>query len=392
MRIAISGAGVAGPAFAYWMRRAGHEVTLIEAAPGFRTGGYVIDFWGLGYDIAEKMGVVEEIQKVGYQVEKLRAVGADGRVLANLGVDAIRRMTVGRYTSVARGDLAAAIYRTIENDVETLYSETITSVHNRPDGVSLTFERAPARDFDMVIGADGLHSTVRRMAFGPESNYAHYLGCQVAACVIPGYRPRDELVYITHNLAGRQIGRFTMDGDRTLFLFIFRSPEPQLPATLEEKKSLLRSHFADAGWEAPQILAALDDVDDVYLDVVSQIRMGRWSTGRVALIGDAAACVSLLAGEGTGLALVEAYVLAGELARADGDLPRAFAAYESRLHRFIEEKQDGATKLIPVFAARTKLGIWLRNAVMSSMNIPFVGDLVLSRALRDDIELPDYQL
>src|SRR3954464_10408564 len=122
MRIAISGAGVAGPAFAYWMRRAGHEVTLIEAAPGFRTGGYVIDFWGLGYDIAEKMGVVEEIQKVGYQVEKLRAVGADGRVLANLGVDAIRRMTVGRYTSVARGDLAAAIYRTIENDVETLFS------------------------------------------------------------------------------------------------------------------------------------------------------------------------------------------------------------------------------------------------------------------------------
>lgn len=392
MRIAISGAGVAGPAFAYWMRKAGHEVTLIEAAPGFRTGGYIIDFWGLGYTIAEKMGVVEDIQKVGYQIGELRAVGADGRTQARLGVDAIRRATDHRYTSVARGDLAATIYRTVEDDIETLYSDTITSIDNRPDGVSLTFEHAAPRDFDMVIGADGLHSTVRKMVFGRESNYAHYLGCQVAACVIEGYRPRDELVYITHNLAGRQIGRFSMEGDRTLVLFIFRSPAPQLPDTLEASKALVRSHFADAGWEAPQILAALDDVDDLYLDVVSQIRMDRWSAGRVALIGDAAACVSLLAGEGTGLALVESYVLAGELARAEGDLPRAFAAYESQLRRFIEEKQAGATKFISVFATRTEWGIWLRNAGLRAMNLPFIGDLVMTRALRDDIDLPDYQL
>jgi 2-polyprenyl-6-methoxyphenol hydroxylase-like FAD-dependent oxidoreductase len=133
-------------------------------------------------------------------------------------------------------------------------------------------------------------------------------------------------------------------------------------------------------------------VDDLYLDAVSQIKMDRWSTGRVALIGDAAACVSLLAGEGTGLALAESYVLAGELARAEDDLPRAFAAYESRLRPFVEAKQAGATKFISFFAARTKLGVWLRNAGMSAMNLPFVGDLVMARTLRDDIELPDYQL
>ena len=392
MRIAISGAGVAGPAFAHWMRRAGHDVTLIEAASSFRTGGYLIDFWGLGYSIAEKMGIDEDIRKVGYQIQELHAVGPDGRTNASLHVETIRRATNDRYISVARGDLAAAIYRTVENDIETIYSDTITAVEDEPDHVSVRFKHARPRDFDMVIGADGLHSKVRELVFGPERIFARYLGCQVAACVIEGYRPRDELVYVTYNLAGRHIGRFALDDDRTLVLFIFRSSSPYIPGSLDSCKALLRSHFTDAGWESPQILAALDDVDDIYLDIVSQIRMDRWYSGRVALIGDAAACVSLLAGEGTGLALAEAYVLAGELAMTQGDPSRAFAAYQSRLHRFIEDKQDSATKFVSVFAARTKLGIWLRNAGIRAMNLPFVGDLVVARALRDDIDLPDYPL
>ncbi|PEG39796.1 hypothetical protein CQY20_09610 [Mycolicibacterium agri] len=387
MRVAISGAGVAGPAFAYWMRRAGHDVTLIEAAPTFRTGGYIVDFWGLGYDIAEKMGVIDDITKVGYRVNELRSVGGDGRILARFDTGAIRRTLGERYTSVARGDLAEIIYRTIENDAETIYSDSITSLEDHSDGVSVTFRHGRPREFDMVVGADGLHSTVRELVFGPESQFARYLGCQVAACVLDDYRPRDELVYVTHNLPGRQIGRFSMNDDRTLVLFIFRSSTPTIPTTLDDGKALLRNQFSDAGWEAPQILAALDDVDDIYIDVVSQIRMNRWTAGRVALIGDAAACVSLLAGEGTGLALVEAYVLAGELARTDNDLASAFQAYESRLHRFIEKKQDGATKFIAFFAARTAWGIWLRNAAMRAMNWRPVGDAVLTRALRDDFQL-----
>jgi 2-polyprenyl-6-methoxyphenol hydroxylase-like FAD-dependent oxidoreductase len=392
MRVAVSGAGVAGPAFAYWMRRAGHEVTLIEKAPRFRTGGYVIDFWGLGYTIAERMGIEADIRKVGYQIREVRSMRADGRVSARLGVDSIRRATHDRYTTVARGDLAETIYRTVENDVETIYSETITSLDNQPDGVSLTFKNSPPREFDMVVGADGLHSTVRFLAFGPESWYAHYLGCQVAACVIDGYRPRDDDVYVTHNLPGRQIGRFAMDGDRTLVLFIFRSSSPYLPTTVDSCKALLRKQFADAAWETPQILAALEDVDDVYVDVVSQIKMHKWSIGRVALIGDAGACVSLLAGEGTGLALVESYVLAGELAQAGNDITNAFTAYENRLRGFIEQKQDSAKKFISFFSARTQMGIRTRDAVMKGMNLPFVGDLVMRRSLRDDIDLPDYRL
>ncbi len=392
MKVAISGAGVAGPAFAHWMLRAGHDVTLIERAPSFRTGGYVVDFWGLGYTIAQKMGIEKEVCAAGYQVQELRSVGVDGRSTARVRVDPIRRATMDRYTSLTRGDLAAAIYRTVEDDIETIYSDSITAIDDQPDRVTVTFEHAATRDFDMVIGADGLHSKVRELVFGPESRYERYLGCQVAACMIDGYRPRDELVYVTHNLPGRQIGRFALDGDRTMVLFIFRSSAPTLPADPETCKELLRNQFRDGGWECPQILDALDDVDDVYFDVVSQIRLDRWSSGRVALIGDAAACVSLLAGEGTGLAMVEAYVLAGELARANGNLAEAFSAYEGRLRSFLEEKQDGATRFISFFATRTNWGIRLRDLAMRAFNIRPIGDLVMTRALRDDIDLPDYQL
>lgn len=177
-----------------------------------------------------------------------------------------------------------------------------------------------------------------------------------------------------------------------MVLFIFRSPTPTLPDDLASCKALLRKEFADAGWESERILDALEDVDDIYLDVVSQIRMDRWSSRRVALIGDAAACVSLLAGEGTGLAIAEAYVLAGELALAGDDVKAACDAYENRLRDFIEAKQDGATRLISFFATRTDLGIWLRNLAVRACNVRPIGHLVLGRALRDDIELPDYRL
>lgn len=392
MRIAISGAGVAGPALAYWLHRCGHEPTLIERAPHFRTGGYVIDFWGVGYRIAEKMGIESAVREAGYQVQSLRSVGADGRVQADIRTDAILRATDGNYTSLPRGDLAAAIYSTVEDSVETVFFDSISAVHERPDGLRLEFQHGADRDVDLLVGADGLHSTVRDLAFGPQARFERYLGCQVAACVVDGYRPRDELVYVTHNLPGRQVGRFALRGNRTLFLFVFRCEQPEDIGDVAACRARLRREFGDGGWECPQILDALDDADDIYFDAVSQIRMDRWSRGRVALIGDAAACVSLLAGEGTGLAMTEAYVLAGELGRAGGDHARAFAGYEARLRPFIEGKQDGARKFVSFFATRTALGIRARNLAMRAMNVPVLADVFLSRSLRDDIELPDYAM
>ncbi|MGA9677298.1 MAG: FAD-binding domain [Mycobacterium sp.] len=386
MQVAISGAGVAGAALAHWLCRTGHTPTVIEKAPKFRDGGYMIDFWGVGYQVAKRMGIEDPIRTAGYQVEWVRSVGSGGEVKADVNVEAFRRVLGDELTSLPRGDLAAAIYTTIEDKVETIFGESITTIDEHSDGVRLTFEKSAPRDFDLVIGADGLHSNVRRLAFGPDQDFEHYLGCKVAACVVDGYRPRDELVYVMYSTPGRQLDRFALRGDRTMFLFIFRAQHDDSGVAPKEQ---LRNKFGDVGWESRDILAALDDVDDLYFDVVSQIRIDRWSRGRVLLIGDAAGCISLLGGEGTGLAIAEAYVLAGELARAGADYRGAFAAYEARLRPFIKAKQAGAARYIPFFATKTRFGLWFRNMAMRTMNFGPLATL-FAGGVRDDFDPPDY--
>jgi 2-polyprenyl-6-methoxyphenol hydroxylase-like FAD-dependent oxidoreductase len=388
MRIAISGAGVAGAALAHWLQRTGHTPTLIEQAPEFRTGGYMIDFWGVGYQVAKRMGIEDAIRAAGYQIEWLRSVGSRGESKADVDVDVFRRLIGDDFTSLPRGDLAAAIYVTIDDKVETMFGDSIATVDDHGDGVRLTFENSAPRDFDLLIGADGLHSNVRRLVFGPEQNFERYLGCKVAACVVDGYRPRDELVYVTYSSPGRQLARFALRDDRTMFLFIFRSGHDDTDA---KPKDQLRNEFNDVGWECRDFLTALDQVDDLYFDVVSQIRMDSWSRGRVLLIGDAAGCISLLGGEGTGLAITEAYVLAAELARAGADHRRAFDAYQTKLRPFIKAKQAGAVRYIPFFATRTRFGLRFRNMAMRIANFGPVATL-FAGSVRDDFTLPEYDI
>ncbi|WP_273733080.1 FAD-binding domain [Mycolicibacterium septicum] len=390
MRIAISGAGVAGTALAHWLHRSGHTPTLIERAPAFRTGGYMIDFWGIGYRVARQMGIQPAIRDAGYDVHCVRSVGPDGMTSAALRVDVFRRMIGNDFTSLPRGDLAAAIYRTVEDSVPTIFGDSITGIDQHPDGVRVSFENGPADDFDLVIGADGLHSNVRSLIFGSEERFEHYLGCKVAACVVDGYDGgTDSDAYLTYAVPGRQVGQFTLRNNRTMFLFVFRDEHDDHGRTPKEQ---LHKQFDDAGWECRQILAAVDGVDDLFFDVVSQIRMDRWSDGRVLLIGDAAGCISLLGGEGTGLAITEAYALAGELARANGDHRAAFESYESLLRPFIEGKQAGAERMLGFFATRTRFGLWFRNVALRAMNLsrPVAG--LFAGSVRDDLDLPDYRI
>ncbi|MGB7212365.1 MAG: FAD-binding domain [Gemmatimonadales bacterium] len=392
MRVAINGAGIAGPTLAFWLRRSGHEVLLVEEAPAPRTGGYVIDFWGLGYDIAERMGLIPEIRRLGYQVKEVRIVDRHGRRRGGFSTAVFDRATGGRFTSLPRSDLAGTIIRALDPGVEQLFGDSIADIEDRGDRVGLTFDHAPAREVDLVIGADGLHSRVRHLVFGDDAGKEVALGYHLAAFQVEGYRPRDELTFVSHGAPGRQISRFTLRGDRTMFLFVFHDeclPTPA-PATEAERRTALCHIFADAGWEAPAILDAMMKVDAVYFDGVSQIRMPHWTRGRVALIGDAAACVSLLAGEGTGLAITEAYVLAGELHRANGDHTTAFARYEEQLQPFLRKKQASAANFASSFAPRTALGLAVRNAVTRLFSIGFLADRVVAANLRDDLELADY--
>jgi 2-polyprenyl-6-methoxyphenol hydroxylase-like FAD-dependent oxidoreductase len=391
MKIAINGAGVSGPALAYWLLEHGHEPVLIERAPAPRSGGYVIDFWGSGYDIAEKMGILPRLRQLGYQVGEVRFVDASGRKSSGFPTDVFSRTTGGRFTSLQRSDLAATIYSTVEDKVETLFSDGIASIEEQAGHVHVGFDHAPPRDFDLVVGADGLHSRVRSLAFGDEVKFERFLGYNVAAFEVTGYRPRDELVYVSHALPGRQVSRFSKRDDRTLFMFCWHEREPKpLPANDASRRAALRREFAGMGWEVPAILAAMEGADDIYFDRVSQIEMPHWTKGRVALVGDAAACVSLLAGEGSGLAMAEAYVLAGEIARAGEDHAAAFARYEERMKPFLAAKQESARKFASSFVPETGLGIVFRNWMMRLMAIPPVADFFVGE-LSDAVDLPDYE-
>jgi 2-polyprenyl-6-methoxyphenol hydroxylase-like FAD-dependent oxidoreductase len=390
--VLISGAGIAGPTLAYWLLRYGFTPTLIERAPRLRTGGYVIDFWGAGYDIAERMSLIPDLTARGYHVRELRFVNSEGHRVGGFDTRVLDKYTNGRFTSLPRGQLEASIYQTVAPSIETIFGDEITGIENDQHEVRVRFERAAPRSFDLLIGADGLHSGTRRLAFGSQSDFEVRLGYQVAAAELVGYRPRDELVYVAYSQVGQQVARFAMRDDRTLILFVFRdegladgSPEDASP-----HKAILRSRFWDSGWECRSILEAIRPDEDLYFDRVSQIRMPSWTKGRVALVGDAAFCVSLLAGQGSALAMVAAYVLAGELKRADGDHQLAFERYEQRLASFIASKQRAAVGFARSLVPASRLGMFVRNQGSKLLGLPLIARLAFGRSLIDKIELPSY--
>jgi 2-polyprenyl-6-methoxyphenol hydroxylase-like FAD-dependent oxidoreductase len=218
MRIIINGAGIAGPTLAYWLGQGRHDVLLVEAASELRRGGYVLDFWGLGYDIVEKMGLLPRVRDLGYQVREVRFVDRHGRKCGGFSVDVVSRLTNGRVTTLRRSDLAATIYGALDGTVETIFGDSVASIEEVGGCTRVGFDHAPPREADLVIGADGLHSRVRRLAFGPQAEFEVSLGYHVAAFEVEGYRPRDELVYVSHGVPGRQISRWSMRDDKTLFL------------------------------------------------------------------------------------------------------------------------------------------------------------------------------
>jgi 2-polyprenyl-6-methoxyphenol hydroxylase-like FAD-dependent oxidoreductase len=318
MRVLIVGAGIGGPTLAHWLERSGHDVTLLELAPRPREGGYLVDFWGSGFDVAERMGIVPRLMERGYVFREMREVRADGHRIASLKPVELIGQAGGRYVTIGRTDLAQAISETLGDRVERIFGDTVTALDDDGSRVRVAFEHADERDFDLVIGADGLHSRVRELLFGPDGPNRRDLGITVAVFDVAEYPQRDELIAISHTEVGYQALRLALHDGGEMFVLTFRHDGP-VPHDAEGQQDLVRHALRDAGGEVPEILASMPRARTFYCDSASQVLIPAWSRGRVGLVGDAAAAPSLLAGQGSALAMVEAYVLAAELERAAGD-------------------------------------------------------------------------
>ncbi|MEV7221643.1 FAD-dependent monooxygenase [Streptomyces sp. NPDC093681] len=350
----VSGASIAGPTLAHWLNRHGYAVTVVEKARTIRSGGYPIDVRGPALDVVERMGLLPRLRDAHIDLRRLTFLDEDGDEITSLHPHAVTGGATGRDLEVRRGDLTDALYTAVRDDVEFLFDDSVATLDQTGHGVDVTFRGGGSRTFDLVFGADGMHSSTRELVFGPEERFHRYLGHCFAVFTMPNSLGLSHET-VMWNTPGRTAALYAVGDDDEVHAFLnFARPHPPHDAFGDPRaqRDLVAEVFADAGWKVPDILAALDDADDLFFDAVSQIRMPRWSSGRVALVGDAAHAPSFLTGQGTSLALIGAYRLAGAL--ADADHTAGFAAYEHGARDLVTRTQDrvgaGGGTLFPTTA------------------------------------------
>ncbi|WP_205673284.1 FAD-dependent monooxygenase [Amycolatopsis nivea] len=342
-RVLVAGASIAGPALAHWLRRRGAEVTVVERAPGLRPGGQAVDARGVAKEVIRRMGLDEAVRAARTDTAGAHTVDVDGNVLETYRADDDGGDGYIAEIEILRGDLSQVFYDDTRDGVEYVFGDRIADLVQDADGVDVTFASGGQRRFDLVIGADGLHSALRAAVFGPREKFVRHLGLVLAFYSVPNEFGLDRwFIEYQDQASARAVGlRPIRDATRAMAMFTFPAAGFDVDyRDVEGQKRLLREQTAGLGWLAPRILTHLDDTPDFYLDQVAQVVMDRWSDGRVGLIGDAAYSSSPMSGAGTGLALVGAYLLAGELAAAQWDPGVGFAGYEARMRSFVEANQE----------------------------------------------------
>ncbi len=398
MRILVSGASIAGPVLAYWLTRFGHEVTVVERAPELRKtgGGHAVDVFGPAMEICERMGAVPAITERSTGTTRLTVHREGARRPATIDLAKLFGAVTDRHIEIMRDDLSEIFADLTRADVEYVFGDSITSI---ADDGAVEFDSGAPRRFDLVIGADGLHSTVRNLVFGPESMFSTFLGAYLGVVSVPDSLRRDG-EYIEHLGVGRTAGVYSarhLDDARAVFLFRSRDRLDYHYRDVPRQKQLLRGAFTGMHPEVDGWLSELDRTPAFYFDSITQLRMARWSRGRVTLVGDAGFCPGPAVGGSTSLAIVGAYVLAGELAVADGDHERAFAAYERVMTPLVlgsrSFARDTAKKQLPT----TRFGTWMlvRSLQMISALPAGLGRYLAQRntkglRLYDSLPLGDY--
>jgi 2-polyprenyl-6-methoxyphenol hydroxylase-like FAD-dependent oxidoreductase len=380
-RILISGASIAGLTLAHWLARYGFRPTVVERAGRLREGGNGVDVRDLAVDVVERMGIMPQVRAAAADVVGMKFVDANDRDIAR--IDTRDPGSV----EIMRGDLVALLHQV--TDVEYVFGDSIRALQQDDGGVTVDFEQGGSRRFDLVIGADGQHSTTRRLAFGPETDYVrfkdHYFAFANAGAALGENR------WVTmYNTPGKMAGLYRSGHhEQAKAYFIFRStPIVYDYRDVEQHKALVREAFAnDASWRVPQLLdAALAD-PEFYFDALSQVHMPSWSNGRIALAGDAAWCASPASGAGAELALVGAYRLAGDMATAGGDHRMAFARYHAG-HRDLVAKKQQIGPNVWLMVPKTSGGRRVRDVFAKLPLMRAMG--AVERMLQPKAALPEY--
>ena len=363
VHVLISGASIAGPALAHWLNRFDVETSVVERAPQLRPGGQAIDIRGVAKEVVRRMGLDAQVRSACTQTLGASAVTRRNRRMTSTRADQFDGDGYIAEIEILRGDLSEVFYAATKDSTEYLFGDRIEALDQQPDGVTVRFAGGSERRFDVVIGADGLHSGVRSLIFGPESQFVRHLGHYLSFYTVPNVLGLDRWA-LSYDEPGRMAGVRAIHNNADMMAFLgFRSgPLAYDLRDVNQQKTIVRERFAGGLWRIPWLMEQLDSAPDFYFDAIAQVELDRWSDGRVGLLGDAAFCPSPFSGQGTSVAIVGAYVLAGELARRPDDPAAALGAYESAMRGFTAANQRigrmGASQAMPP----TRLGL-LRQQV-----------------------------
>lgn len=361
LEVLVSGAGIAGTAMAYWLTRHGFRVTVVERAHAPRLGGYKVDVRGAALDVLDRMALLERARRMTTDMRGASFVDSRGLQVATMDSDMAGGRS-GADLEIMRGDLNRLLHEQTRGTVEYRFGDSIIEIDEDQRGALVTFERGAARRFDLVIGADGLHSNTRALVMGPEAQFIQHLGHYVAIFSTDNHLGLDRAEVIYPRPGRSTLVYQTRDDAHAKAMLLFSSPPLHYDRRdVEEQRKLVEAAFAgETGWEVPRLLAAVPTAPDFYFDSLSLVHVPTWWEGHTVLVGDAAYAASPASGQGTSLALVGAYVLAGELASTPQDLGAAFARYQAEMGPFVEKNQRLAPSNLKGMVMRSRLQIWFQ--------------------------------